>query len=329
MNIIFLGSMYVNSTSRGIASVITQNPEVSWAGFIETFGFIRKYCLTYNNRKVSDFYQDRIPFPLSYYWKVAPTGKDAKFDVMFVEQNGFRFYNDLGIPVIYYHRDIPTPLFMTDMDILLYRFKKMEEIIEEENPKLWSNGIYKKRFLNAVGMNQFEHNLPKIYEGINWIGWEKPFEFYWNMPEQKAYYEHVKVIVDYARKNFLINYHPHGIAYSEAKRILQQSEAVLIIPGNEAYVTRKIYEAAVAKTMVILYIQNSLAEQIFKEIGLKHGVNCIMFSKKEALKGIALNFNSFPKEEIIKNAYNWVKDNHTWAHRAKELIEICKENDIG
>ncbi len=148
------------------------------------------------------------------------------------------------------------------------------------------------------------------------------------MPEQKAYYLHVKEIVDYARKKFLVNYHPHGISYGEAKRILQQSEAVLVIPGNEAYVTRKIYEAAVTKTLIVLYVQNDLAYKTFIELGLRDGRNCLMFRKKDQLKAISYGFNEYPKEKIIDTAYEWVRDNHTWANRAKELIEICKENDI-
>jgi len=319
-NILFIGSMYVNSTSRGLA------PEMNrlgfdWAGFMDSFGFARKFVKKYFNINFNDYIQRRKPFPLSFLFNVIPS-QLKQLDYIFVEQNAFLFYNDIDVPVIYYHRDIPTDLFMTDMDVLLYRFKKMEKIVSEQYPQIWGNGIIKKRFLNGVCMELFEHDLPKIYEGINWIGWLKPFEWYFKLPKQKAYYIHVKKIVDYARKNLLINYHRMGIAYSEATRILQQSQAVLILPGTEAYVTRKIYEAAVAKTLIVLWVQNNEGQKIYDGLGLVHQKNCIMFRKKEELRELA-DLKGIDIGGITSEAYKWVKENHTWANRAQELAEIC------
>lgn len=328
MNIVFIGSPYVNSTSRGIASVITKSEKVRNSGFMDSFQFARKYCEAYSNKNVDKLYYDREPIPLSFFYKLAPPVKQLVFNVIFVEQNGFDFYNDIDLPVIYYHRDIPTPPFMNDPDIFLYRFKAMERSIPKQCPELWNNGIYKKRFLNAVAMDQFEHNLPKIYEGVNWVGWQKPLEYHLTIPTDREYYQWVKKILDYCRKKFLINYHPHGIHYTEAKRILQQSEAVLIVPGNEAYVTRKIYEAAVAKTLIVLWVQNEEGFQIFTEIGLKHKENCIMWRKLPELEKICLDLYDYPMDEIINNAYNWVKNNHTWDNRAHELLRILEENGI-
>jgi len=327
MNIVFIGSPYVNSTSRAMAKEIVKFPECRWAGFIDSFRFVEKYCRHYSNVTMSKNWKEDQAYPLSYFWKIAPTQIKEDFDVIFIEQNGFKFYNDSGIPVVYYHRDIPTPLFMEDMDILLYRFKKMERVISEEYPQIWNNGIYKERFLNGVDVDDFKHDLPKIYEGINWIGWRKTFEFFWKIPNQKEYYTYVKEIVDYARKNILINYHPHGIAYSEAKRILKQSEAVLVIPGNEAYVTRKIYEAAATKTLIVLWVQNKEAEDTFRELGLVHNKNCIMFRKKEELKELS-SLKGIDIEGITLEAYKWVSENHTWKNRCNELMEILKKNGI-
>ena len=320
MNILFLGSYYVNSTSRGLGpEMVKQGFE--WSGFIDSFGFARKFVQTYFNVSLDEYIEKKKPFPLSFLYKVIPK-KVKKLDFVFVEQNAFKFYNDIDSTVIYYHRDIPTDLFMEDMDVLLYRFKVMARVVSEQYPKIWGNGILKRRFLNAVNMRIFEHDLPKIYEGINWIGWLKPFEWYFKHPNQEEYYIKVKAIVDYAKKNLLINYHHHGIQYSEATRILQQSEAVLILPGTEAYVTRKIYEAAVTKTLIVLWVQDDIGQEIYDDLGLVHGKNCIMFRKKEELKELAF-LEGIDIAGITLEAYNWVRRYHTWVNRAIELKAIC------
>ena len=324
MNILFLGSRYINSTSMCLG------PEMGaqgfkFAGFIDTFVFVKKFLETYRNSTWNKHYVDKIPLPLSFLYKLLPSreGKQITIDYIIVEQNGFHFYNDVDIPVIYYHRDIPTPLFMLDMDILLYRFTEMERVIAKDYPKIWGNGIVKKKWLNGVRPENFAEELPKIYEGINWIGWQKPFSYYWKLPAQAEYYKHAKEICDYAREHFLIQYHEHGIRYPEAKRILQQSEAVLVIPGTKAYVTRKIYEAAMCKTLIVLHVQNDEALEIYTEIGLIHNKNCIMFRKKEELKAIA-DLEGVDVGGMTDLAHKWVNEKHLWAHRAQELKQICE-----
>jgi len=239
MNILFLGSRYINSTSMCLG------PEMSkvgfkWCGFIDTFAFVKKYIETYRNTDWNKHYVGKIPMPLSFLYRLlpkTPDGKTIPIDFVLVEQNGFHFYNDTEMPVIYYDRDIPTPLFMQDMDVL---------------------------------------------------------------------------------------HHEHGIKYPEAKRILQQSEAVLIVPGTKAYVTRKIYEAAMCKTLVILFVENEEALEIFTEIGLEQGKNCIMFRKKEQLKKIS-SLKRYDVKKIIDNAHKWVNERHLWVNRAIELKKICDD----
>ena len=102
-----------------------------------------------------------------------------------------------------------------------------------------------------------------------------------------------------------------------------QSEAVLIIPGNDAYVTRKIYEAAACKALIVLYVQNDEAKKVFDDLGLIDGSNCLMFRNMEELEHIKSFFDKIKIEGYTNDAYEWVKNNHTWDHRAKELIEIC------
>lgn len=322
MNIVFLGSRYINSSSMSLAPVLA-HMGIGKMGFIDSGNLAFKYVQT-NDYEMDEYYKyKKKSIPLSFLFDVMPPEFEI-FDTIFVEQHGFKFHNDTDLKTIYYHRDIPSIMFMEDMDIFLYRFKTMERIISRDYPEVWGNGIHKQRFLNAVNMKGFEHDFDKLFKGINWIGWLKTWEYYWQFPSQVEYYKYVKKIIDFARKYKLIEYHEHGINYIDYRQILQQSEAVLIIPGNEAYVTRKIYEAAASRTMIVLWVQNDEAVQVFADLGLIDGVNCIMFRTKKELFEISHNFKNLNVELIVKLAYKWVKNNHTWENRARELIEILK-----
>lgn len=325
MNIIFFGSGYINSAAMQLSRVIAGEEECNWAGFIDSFKLIVEMHRIEPKYSLEKYYKTKNPLPISFYFRKIPKDVIDMFDIIFVEQNGFAFKNDVDIPIIYYHRDIPTALFMEDMDILLYRFKSMEGVISKEYPHIWNNGIHKQQFLNGVDMASFSHDFEKIHKGINWIGWKHTFEYYWDYPKQKEYYQHVKDIVLEAKERKLIKYHEHGIPYLEYRKILMQSEAVLIIPGKDAYVTRKIYEAAASRTLIVLYVQDYKAKEIYDNLGLIDGVNCLMFTNVDELESIKNFFKDVKIKTYTDNAYDWVKNNHTWDHRAKELIEICKK----
>jgi glycosyltransferase involved in cell wall biosynthesis len=290
--------------------------------YIDTFAYANKYKEKNPEVDITKSFKGDETLPISFYEEVAP--KNVKFDCVFIEQNGYNFNNDIDVPVIYYHRDTPTPLFMKDMDILLYRFKSMEKEISKQHPKVWGNGCMKVKWLNGVDVYGFLHVKKKEFSGINWVGWSNTFEYYWNFPKQIEYYKFVRHIVEESDKKKLIVRHKAPIPYSKYKDILQKSEAVLIVPGNGSYVTRKLYEAAVSKTLIVLWVQNDDAMEIYKNIGLVPNYNCIMFKTIEQLEQIKKKWLNIPKKkrEIVRNAFDWVVSNHTWLNRARELLVI-------
>ena len=321
MNIFLIGSRYVNSITMRLPSMLGRLG-CNIVGYIDTFAFAQKYQNEHPEINVNDCFKGNSQLPVSFYKEV--NNEKIKYDAIVIEQNGYSFKNDVDIPVIYYHRDTPTPLFMFDMDVLLYRFKSMEKQIPKDHPKIWGNGIMKAQWLNGVDVYEFLHDQKKIYKGINWIGWGRPFEFYWNKPDQVEYYKFARYICEESEKRKLVTRHKAPIPYLKYKNILQKSEAVLIVPGNGSYVTRKIYEAAVSKTLIVLWVQNQEAMKMFEKIGLKANENCIMFSTIEQLAQIKKKWNDTPKkrQKIVNNAFIWVSTHHTWLNRARELIHV-------
>ena len=327
MNIFFIGSNYINSSSVRLMEEL--NKLGHHAGFTESFSLVGAVARE-TGIPLMDYYQQKIPIKLSNLWKLLPEKKNdieirKDIDVLFVEQNGFTFINDEEHPVIYYHRDTPSEMFMKDMDCLLYRFKIMETVLDQQYPKIWNNGISKFQYFNGVNMDEFEHSEPKFYKGINWIGTAKGWHHYFTYANQAEYYKYPRIIEEWARDEDLIRNHGHGHDYPTAKKLMQRSEAVLILPGKKSYVTRKIYEAAASNVLIVLWVQDDMGLEVYNKLGLIDGYNCIMFKTKEELREISENFDKYNnKDKIIKRAFKWVKHNHTWKHRAQELLNICK-----
>ena len=123
MNIFLIGSRYVNSITMRLPSMLGRLG-CKVVGYIDTFAFAQKYQNEHPEIDVKRCFKGDLQLPVSFYERVHKTKVD--YDCIVIEQNGYSFKNDVDIPVIYYHRDTPTPLFMFDMDILLYRFKAME-----------------------------------------------------------------------------------------------------------------------------------------------------------------------------------------------------------
>jgi len=316
MNIFIIGSRYINSTTIQLPKMLGMLG-CKVVGFIDTFAFAQRYQQEHPKFDVNACFKKGGFLPISFYKELVD--KKSKFDCIVVEQNGYSFTNDVDVPVIYYHRDTPTPLFMFDMDILLYRFKAMETQILKDHPEIWGNGIMKAQWLNGVDVYEFLHTKKKEFKGINWIGWGRPFEYYWQYPDQIEYYKFARFVAEEADKKKLITRHKAPIPYLKYKDILQRSEAVLIVPGNGSYVTRKIYEAAVSKTLIVLWVQDNDAMAAYKRIGLVPNHNCVMFRSLDQLAQIKGKWDIIPekKKQIVKNAFYWVSNHHTWFNRAR------------
>ncbi|KKM66169.1 hypothetical protein LCGC14_1483930, partial [marine sediment metagenome] len=99
-----------------LSRVIAGEEECNWAGFIDSFKLIVEMHRIEPKYSLEKYYKTKNPLPISFYFRKIPKDVIDMFDIIFVEQNGFAFKNDLDIPIIYYHRDIPTALFMEDMD---------------------------------------------------------------------------------------------------------------------------------------------------------------------------------------------------------------------
>ena len=263
--------------------------------------------------------------------------KEEDLDLIFIEQGMFYFEKNaycpplgwttltpLTVPVVYYHRDLWNEVFMRFSDLLLYRFANHRTALQYVSRQVWSNTIFKLQFRNAVDLRDWDPNREKEYKGLNFIGTRIPLERYLARDYvQRDYYKDTYDIVEYCREHKIAQVHDYyKMKFPEYHAILERCEALLFIPGKNAYLSRRLYEAAACKCMLFMYVPSEFAKlQYERVLGLTHGLNCVMFENKEQLKNLWIMYKN-KRKKIVENAYEWVSKSHTYDLRALELEKV-------
>ena len=250
---------------------------------------------------------------------------ELDFDIVFVEQAKFYYDNDIEVPVCFYHRDLWSEAFMKNPDLLLYRFKNHLDTLGYNSRQTLKMTRWRKQFHNAVKPEVFNKGLEKRFEGLNFIGTRTPFEKYNEIDlVQRDYYQHAYKVQEYLRETGIARIHDYEtMDFPVYKKVLEQCAAVITVPGNNAYVSRRIYEAAVCGALNLIYVQNDEAQEIYTEWGLVHGFNCLFFRHPEQIEDIYTLADN--KEEIAEEGCQWVLNRHTYEIRAKELEKVLED----
>ena len=266
------------------------------------------------------------PLSLANFLKfVRPIVGELDYDLIFLEQALIYWDNDVDIPVVYYHRDIWSECFMKNPDMLLYRFKKHRDSLRYISRRTWGMTRWKLRFLNGVHLPRFKPNRRKDFKGLNFISTRIPFKNYMKMDLVQAdYYRHVYRMMETMKKKGIATVHDYEkMEFPEYKEVLERCEAVVTIHGKDAPVTRRAYETAACRGIMVLWLQNDESKRTYEEIGLKHGYNCLMFRKVNQLPQIWKVCNN--RKAIAQKGFEWVQNRHTYEVRAKELEKVFED----
>ena len=288
------------------------------------------------NRGVAYFSSMGNPFSLYEFLKFHDID-DNDLDLIFVEQAMFYFKkgvkdetlswdgSEVQTPVIFYHRDLWSEAFMKhpDVDLLLYRFWNHRTSLQYVDRITWWMTKYKLLFKNAVNPALFNPDRDKEYKGLNFIGTQYPLAKYLTKDfVQHDYYKDTHDIVEYCREHEIATIHDyHEMKFPIYRAILEKCEAMLFVPGKRAYRSRRLFEAAACKTMLIIYCPDSFSKQVYQKDGLTHGVNCVMFDDITKLKNVYILYKN-KRKKIIEKAYEWVLNQHSFEVRAIELEKV-------
>jgi len=337
MKILFINIDNKYGFSQQIGKVLgDMGHDVLIAGCLET---IVEYLNSKDNpptRAVNFFSTMGNPFSLHEYLKFHGVN-DSDLDLIFVEQAMFYFKkgvvdetlgwdgHEVETPVVFYHRDLWSEGFMKhpDVDLLLYRFWNHRTSMQYVDRKTWWMTKYKLLFKNAVNPALFNPDKEKEYKGLNFVGTQYPLEKYMTKDfVQHDYYRETYNLVEYCREHEIAVVHDyHDMKFPMYRTILQKCEAMLFVPGKRAYRSRRLFEAAACKVMLVVYCPDEFSKQVYQKDGLKHGHNCVMFDDVTKLKNVYILYKN-KRKKIVERAYDWVMTQHTFDIRAIELEKV-------
>lgn len=293
-----------------------------------------------------DFYIGLERFPLSRFVNF------EDIDLIFIENPKWPFENDTGlendlkIPVVYYHRDMHSNVFVRNPDFLAIRFWTegftpdgrpnggQPEILERDHPEIWYNKEIKKIWF-TMAISEAEFGELNQFKGINRI--RKGWAYYgsyksvremmtFNTVHYQIYRHHLEIIDFVKKKNLATEFREINVSLDAYKKHLFQFEATLIIPAWDSWETRRLYEASYCKCVPLLFIQNENARKVFEMQGYKDGETCITFTKKEDL--LHLDLRNYNLNLIRAKGHEMVKQRHTYRARILELLDKININKI-
>ena len=252
---------------------------------------------------------------------------DYGCDFIIICQTGLAFINDMHIPVFYYHREFIQSPKCENPTYILIQQPETRDFLKSYYMPLWASAR-NRQFLNiAADPSMFNPNREKDLKGINYISswaaamgikldaiWADIFEHYLEIPiwatENKLCTTHVKGNVKSS---------PNFNTYRD---YMERSEASLMVTIKWIYFSRRLIEAAMCKTLNIIWIQNDASEKAHNNLGFYHRKNCIMFREKEELENGAVSWTKEELKEMTEDAYNLVLEKHTYEQRADKILAM-------
>ena len=246
-------------------------------------------------------------------------------DFIIICQTGLSFINDIHIPVFYYHRELTMPPKCVNPTYIIMQLPESRDYLRTQHMPMWGQARSRQFVWPAGDPSVFNPTREKDLKGINYIGWYEAAFTYKLDPIWNEMMHNALDIPIWATEQKLCTTHKDGNVktsptFNEYRDYLERSEALLIVTLRWVYLTRRMIEAAMCKTLPILWIHNDKSEKAHNKIGFYHRKNCIMFREKEELETI-----SWTKEELkemTENAYNLVIKDHTYVKRADQLLAI-------
>ena len=249
-------------------------------------------------------------------------------DFIFVEQQYTRYDNNCKYAkVIYHHREYTHFPDLLNPDMILWAYSHRGEFYESYFPYAYSKIEHKAKLFCAVNMNMFKP-AKKIYKGIIDIGWHiEAWRF--QLANGPVAIKVIQEQIDFweeAEKVGATTRFPPDIDLEQYKVIMSGSEATLIDGGYYGWYTRRVYEAAAMKTLMVIHIYTDDQIIDYRHRGLINGEHYIAIRNIEELKKVSreLELGMIDVKEITENAYEWVKT-QTYKKRADKLLKLVKK----
>lgn len=239
------------------------------------------------------------------------------YDMIIISHQNFTYNNPkLGsTEVLYYHREFASYPSCMNPSILAYNMPLHDSFIKHYYPKLW-HSTKRIDLPYAVDPEMFNPNREKDLDGLNYVSiyedaMDDRRDYLWNHLFRQ-YFDRERVFLAYTRVNG-----GKYVFWDEYKDYVERSEAFLFFTQSAIYGSRRIMEIPACKGLIVIHVESEEARKYYNELGFRHGINCIMFEKRPGLYQIDV-------EEAKENAYEMVLGNHTYGHRARQILELLE-----
>jgi hypothetical protein len=259
------------------------------------------------------------PVPLS----TIPLKFYASPDLIFIVQNYLHFDNDLigDCPVAYYHNEDYCGPSILNADINFYCQPPYYEFWRTFYPWSHANAEF---HLSPPAVHP-EDFMPaeKVYDGLSYLTDNaveeipEPRDFIWNEHYDDKKHFHVRIdLYDHYWGGKIGTRSPYAprdqwvLPLQEYKEILSKAERIAYIPVEHVPFSRRLFEAAACNTGVRIYCKERDIEHYMSLYGricpAKHDITYWYFD--------------------INAGREWVLAHHTYAHRARDIIEKVKQH---
>ena len=251
-------------------------------------------------------------------------------DLILFDEPAWDFYNDVKIPVFYYHREYnrsPT-IFHPDRAYFWH-----QSVIDNWNGirgnPFWMHQVKEKRVIGiAVNPKQFKQQ-PKIIKGVTCLGGRETMYNCLKMKEDKAteyLTQSLQEIVEFIMLGFpFIEDNNNGLSDERYRELLPQCESLWICFPLGQYISRRLLEAMYNKVVVILKLENHEHEQILSDMGFKANEHYVAIKDIKDMIELNKNWNYNNYKEMTEKAYNVVINRHLFSHKVDFIVSEYKD----
>jgi len=283
--------------------------------------------LSVNNRLLEQQYKERkMMFPLSK----AIRQLEHVPELIIIDEPSWFFLNDVDIPVFYIHREFKRPPKVFYPDIALFWHKGVSEYFKSMFAPYWANKVnIISELPPAVDPKKFKLAKQKTRKGICHLAGREHLDVLKNWKEltAKALILETKRKVDFVKKLGLSYIHNtvDCLTDEQYRDVLPYCGAIWSLQPSTQYISRRMLDAMVCKTVVYLKLENEEHEKVLESMGLNRNEHYIHVNDLQDLKVLHKTFNYNHHLEMVEKAYNVVISNHSFVNRAKILVEFYKD----
>ncbi len=247
-------------------------------------------------------------------------------DLLIVAQSYMYTYNDLNIPVFYYHTELTSPLTLRNPTHILYKLPEMDHWLRNYFPYEHHRAQHRFFLPPACHPPHYIYEVPKEYL-VSYIGaptdtFDRIRDWVWNSMQRD-----MKVIEAWLKlREDVYCFYDEGDEPAKTEvynETMSKSHYTILTAHNGVYIGRRPFEAMACKTVPIIWVENDNAQECFNGLGFKERggqQNCYFFRTLEDLESILTGLA--PNPEMAERGYNMMLNNHTFGHRVLSLIKI-------